>query len=241
MNPHALTQKTVVAFAKNGPAIYHSHHDMLRFWERAIKRADLPVRMTQGFNPRPRIIFPHALGLGIASACEQIEIELHDHIDNNALLDKIKAAAGDTLGILGAFDLPPSKRSRQIISTSYEITGWPDTIDAPALQDAIARLLALPTIDVTRGAPGKERSLDVRPYVDSLTVGPEAANMETVETETAGPDCVVSLRLSHNSTGTARPDEIVSCLTEMLGIEKYALAIRKTAMKLTEPPVPGDR
>lgn len=218
-NQHELRQKTAVVFSKSGPAIYHSHHDMIRFWERAIKRAQLPMRMTQGFNPRPRIIFPHALGLGIASLHEEVELELHATVDNDTILHNVKNAAGDTLGILHAFSLPPVKKSRQLVASSYSIAGWPASA-ASGLADVAQRICEYPEISVERGAPGKKRTLDIKPYLHSLTA--------SFKNDAPSLD----LCLTHTTSGSARPDEIATLAAELLSIDKFNLSILKTGMTL---------
>ncbi len=217
MQHSQMLQKTAVVFSKTGPAIYHSHHDMIRFWERAVKRAGLPMRLTQGFNPRPRIIFPHALGLGIASRHEEVELELHARIDLRVLLEGIKHAAGDTLGIRDAFNMPPVKKSRQLVASSYAITGWAAS-SLPQLAGAATAILALPEIVVERGAPGNRRSLDIRPFIAGLTY------------DDAGK--ALCLDLSHSNAGSARPDEVGKLAASMLGDDPSGLAIEKTAMRL---------
>ncbi|MCD8141003.1 MAG: TIGR03936 family radical SAM-associated protein [Planctomycetaceae bacterium] len=218
MTQHSqLLQKTAVVFAKTGPAIYHSHHDMIRFWERAVKRAGLPMRLTQGFNPRPRIIFPHTLGLGIASRREEVELELHARLDLRVLLERITRAAGDTLGILDAFNLPPVKKSRQLVASSYAITGWA-AASLPRLDETARAILALPEIVVERGAPGNRRSLDIRPFIAGLGSDSAAAALR--------------LDLSHSNAGSARPDEVGRLAASLLGDDALALSIEKTVMRL---------
>ena len=212
-----LLQKTTIKFAKTGPAIFHSHHDMIRFWERAVKRAELPLRLTQGFNPRPRIIFPHALGLGITSRHEEVELELCEEMDVDELLRRVVAAAGDTLDIQSARNLPPVKQSRQLVASFYRIDGWSDEALAK-LPAACAELLAKEEIVVERGAPGKRRSLDIRPYIVSLECRPE--------------ERVLLAQLSHSTSGAARPDEIAKLTAERTGVDYHTLAIEKTAMVL---------
>lgn len=215
---HQLSQKIAVVFSKTGPAIYHSHHDLIRFWERAIKRAKLPMRMTQGFNPRPRIIFPHALGLGIRSMHEEVELELHERLETGHILDAIKSAAGDTLGIEKIIDLPPVKKSRQIISSSYRIEGW-QNYTVRQLAEVAEKIPALPEIIVVRGAPNQERKMDIRPFIKILK-----ADQDDLP--------VLSLTLVHTLTGSARPDEIASLAASMLDADKFTLAITKTDMAL---------
>lgn len=218
MNPMSqMLQKTAIIYGKSGPAIYHSHHDMIRFWERAVKRADLPLRLTQGFNPRPRIVFPHALGLGIASRHEEVELELHARVPKDELLARVRHAAGDTLDILDAVNLPPVKKSRQMRRSDYLVTGWPDgAVDK--LPEAIGAILAREEIVVERGAPDNRRRADIRPYLGGLTVDPAAAALR--------------IELIHTLTGSARPDEVTRLAAELVGADAHDLRIEKIDMAL---------
>lgn len=212
-----LVQKTTVRFAKIGPSIYHSHHDMIRFWERAVKRAELPLRLTQGFNPRPRIIFPHALGVGIASRHEEVELELSARLAVAEIVEKLRKACGDTLEIVEARNLPPVKKSRQVTATSYLVLGWSETA-AGMLPEAVEKILAMPEIVVERGAPGDRRRADVRPYLTALVPSPDVRGLE--------------IELRHTPTGSARPDEIVKLAASLTDEDWRDLSIEKTGMTL---------
>lgn len=216
-DPTKMLQKTAVIYAKTGPAIYHSHHDMIRFWERAVKRAGLPVRLTQGFNPRPRIIFPHALGLGISSRHEEVELELFQPMAVEELLSRLRAAAGDTLEIRDAVNLPAVKKSRQMHTSEYSISGWPEPSRA-GLPAALRDILAMDAIRVERGAPGNRREMDIRPYLRRLEFEPD--------------DGTLRLVLVHTLTGSARPDEVGKLAAEATGADYRDLVIEKTAMRL---------
>src|SRR5438067_13779506 len=63
-------------FAKRGDLRFVSHHDLMRCVERVLRRAALPVAESQGFNPRPKVVFALAMGLGIEGLREVVEIEL---------------------------------------------------------------------------------------------------------------------------------------------------------------------
>ena len=69
-------EKFRILFRKDGPLRFISHHDLLRCWERLLRRAELPLRFSQGFHPKPRLSFPIALSLGAIGAQEILEIEL---------------------------------------------------------------------------------------------------------------------------------------------------------------------
>src|ERR1035437_4614515 len=71
-----IRQKVELRFEKGEAVRFISHHDLMRALMRALRRAALPVRLTQGYNQRPRIVFPVALEVGVASLDEAAEIEL---------------------------------------------------------------------------------------------------------------------------------------------------------------------
>lgn len=212
-----MVQKTAVCFAKKGPAIYHSHHDMIRFWERAIKRAGLPVRLTQGFNPHLRLVFPHALGLGIASRHEEVELELYETVPLDQLLERVKGAAGDTLDIVGAVELPPMKKSRLMVESVYHICGWTDEA-LGRIAEACSEIMARTEIVVERGAPGKRRSMDIRPYL--------------LEVRFAEEEKAVLARLAHTLGGAARADEVAKLVADLTGMDALDLTIEKIGMTL---------
>ena len=216
-NTSLMVQKTAVRFAKTGAAVYHSHHDMIRFWERAVRRAGLPVRFTQGFNPHVRLVFPHALGVGIASRHEEVELELYASVPLEEVAERVRGAAGDTLEILGVVALPPVKQSRLLVESGYRLEGW-SGVTAGGLVAACAGLMARGEVIVERGAPDRRRRMDIRPYL--LEVAPD---------EGGGAVCI---RLRHTLTGAARADEVARLLAESTGDDVHDICIEKTDMVL---------
>ena len=78
-----------IVFSKTGRAKYVSHLDLVRAMTRAVRRADIPLWYTEGFNPRPKLVFASPLSVGCGSACEIMDIrvlpevtdeEIHHHL-----------------------------------------------------------------------------------------------------------------------------------------------------------------
>ena len=76
-----VAQRLRVTFGKTGPLKYTSNLDTAKIWERVLRRADLPILYTKGFNMRPRISLAMPLPLGISSECEILEISLRERIE----------------------------------------------------------------------------------------------------------------------------------------------------------------
>ena len=81
----------IFSFSKQDDMIYISHLDLMRLLTRAARRADLPVCLTQGFNPRLKISLKKALKLGVSSDSEEGEMVLAKRIEDNELLGRLCA------------------------------------------------------------------------------------------------------------------------------------------------------
>src|SRR6185436_18239191 len=68
-----------IRFAKLGRAAFLGHLDLVRLLARSFRRADLPLAMTRGFSPKPRVSFGPALGLGVPSLGELMDVDL-EHV-----------------------------------------------------------------------------------------------------------------------------------------------------------------
>ena len=92
-------------FEKTGRAIFISHLDLMRLFQRAFKRAGLPLTHTQGFNPRPSVSIALPLSLGMESECELLDFDLYgDPIDNQEILRRLNSALVEGVRVLDVYD-----------------------------------------------------------------------------------------------------------------------------------------
>ncbi len=87
-------------FYKKGDMVFISHLDLIRIFERATRRADIPIDYTQGFNPHPIMAFATALGVGVASEGEYIDMQLSNNMDNELFMKKLNNVLPDGLKII---------------------------------------------------------------------------------------------------------------------------------------------
>src|SRR5262245_28820306 len=85
--------KVRLRFGKRGDLRLVSHHDLMRCLERMLRRARVPMATSQGFNPRPKMTFVLALGLGIEALREVVDLELTDPWPTPELLARLRACA----------------------------------------------------------------------------------------------------------------------------------------------------
>src|SRR5687767_9860110 len=101
---HALMplDKTRFRFRKDGDLRLVSHHDLLRAFERMLRRAALPFRSTEGFHPQPRIVFALSLPLGVVGHAEVVEIEWIEPVEPEYARSKLWQMAPHGLQLLEA-------------------------------------------------------------------------------------------------------------------------------------------
>ena len=205
-------QRLRLWFRVEGDKRYLSHHDMMRLWERALRRANLPLRMSQGFNPRPKMSLVEPRSVGIASEAEVLEFELADWVNPDAVLDRLRRQMPADIAVDRLDLVRPSEKARPV-ATVYEARLASPPADLPA---RIERLLALREAPVVRRRPDGDKHLDARAFI------------QTVEVRGG-----VRMVLRTGPAGTVRPDEVL----RLLGLADEAIAradIRRTDIRLGE-------
>ena len=92
-------------FEKTGQAVYISHLDLMRLFQRAFKRAGLPLTHTQGFNPRPSVSIALPLSLGVESGCELLDFDLEgEKLPNDLILSKLNENLVEGVKVLSVYD-----------------------------------------------------------------------------------------------------------------------------------------
>lgn len=159
-----------VRFTKLGKIRFLSHRDLARIWERAVRRAELPIAYSQGFSPRPRLAFGLALTTGAESLAEYLDIDLAAPVGVETLKSTLSAALPVGLDAVAAAAIPPGTDSLQqsIVSCGWQIDVA--GVDRHEAQAAVERLLSAEHVVVSRERKGRQVSDDLRPAVLALDV-----------------------------------------------------------------------
>ena len=213
-----LVQRIRVRFQKRGEIKAISHLDVMRAFERALHRAQLPLRMSEGFNPKPRISFPVALGVGIEGLDEAMEFDLRDWMALPLIESRLREQMPSGLDVLSLRVADPHSAARAV-EVEYRVTPPPALRDDPRLQPpALDAVLAREDIPVRRLRKGKEKTVNLRAFLRGLT----RAGDDLMMAFTAGPE------------GSAHPDEVLGAL----GIDTKAahepFAVARTRVQLAD-------
>lgn len=175
-------RKVRIRFQKTGDLRLISHHDLLRFFERMLRRAQLPMRWTQGFNPHPRLVFALPLSLGIIGSQEVVELELEGEITPEEVSARLAAHTLPGIEILSVHPIDP-RTTAHVRRAGYRLevpANWRN-----GLTERIQSLLDTDHHWVERTRP-KPRRFDLKPYLESLRFDADALDMILTVTPTGG-------------------------------------------------------
>lgn len=149
-------------FGKDIRVAYISHLDVIRVFERALRRANLPLRFSQGFSPKPKLVFAQALPLGITSSGEYLDIHLEEEIKPLKLLLKLAEVMPPGFDLYEVVALPEGIKPVMAVIThaSYLIY-----TSEPEIFLQTEKMKSLPYIN-KKG--GKTKEVDLKPLIKSI-------------------------------------------------------------------------
>jgi len=161
--------KLRVQYQKTDYARFLSHLDLVRIFERACRRAQIPLRYSQGFNPHPKISFGPPLTLGYSSEAEYMDMEIAASF-RPELVNYLNPFLPHGLRLLKAKPIV-----QKVTALSAAITSSEYLIDLHAMQwsqrefeKALGKMLSAEQIEVRRKVKGKIKAINIRPYIDSI-------------------------------------------------------------------------
>lgn len=156
-------------FEKTGNAVWMSHLDLMRLFQRAFKRAGLPLTHTQGFNPRPSVSIALPLSVGVESICELLDFELDGvEVPCDEIRDRLNAALVDGVRVFAVYEDTHKIRDlallRSIVTLEYD-NGVPD-----GAGERIRELFARETLTVEKKGKNGITEQDIIPMIRSVQV-----------------------------------------------------------------------
>ena len=157
-------------FAKLGKVRWTSHRDVARMWERALRRAELPVGRTEGFSPRPKLAFGLALSTGHESLGEYLDVELAAPVAVEELPARLTPELPIGVDCLAAVEVDQRAPSLQQDVTSctwqIELSG----VGEAEASGLVAVAMASTEIIATRTRKGHDVTDDLRPAITALAI-----------------------------------------------------------------------
>lgn len=194
-------------FSKTGRAKYVSHLDLVRAMTRAVRRADIPLWYTEGFNRHPYLTFAAPLSLGYEGLRETMDIRMADDFPYDELVCRLNAVLPEGLVAISAADVVA--KAGELAAAEYRLT-----IHLPAT--VVSEALASSELLVEKRTKKKTmKTVDILPYFKDAIV------------ETAGEDvAAVTVTLPSGGNENVNPGLFITALKEKLGTDVDAEVLR---------------
>jgi radical SAM-linked protein len=225
-------QKVRLRYTKRGRLRFTSHRDVARVFERAIRRAGVPMAYSQGFNPHPKISWVGAAPTGVASEAEYVEMSLVRVVDPLVLAREIDAALPPGLDVVDAVTALVGSLPERIHASLWEIVI--EGVEPARLQAAVVAFMARETAMVERLTKDGRRQLDARSAVVSMVVTERES--PTGPAAEAMPDrqCGTLRAVVRQTSPAVRPDDVMSAL---LVVADLVPAVPVKATRLAQGPL----
>lgn len=158
-------------FEKTGNAIWISHLDLMRLFQRAFKRAGLPLTHTKGFNPRPSVSIALPLSVGIESRCELLDFDLDgEKIPNAEILDRLNACLVDGVRVLDVYEEASKIKNLAFLQCSLTLE-YDKGVPSDA-SESLTAFFAQPEILVEKKSKNGSADQNIVPMIRELAVIP---------------------------------------------------------------------
>ena len=200
VNPTKLVLR--FKFKKTGKLQYISHLDLVRTMHKVIVRAKLPLWYTEGFNPKPKMVFAAPLSIGTESVCEFMDIRLNEYIDPAEAMSRLNANMTSEMQVIEAYY--PETKFTDLAWLSYTITV--NTIGASVeLAERFNAALSADKIEILKKTKSGENIVDIRSLIKSA------------DAVLDGNSIRISCVLSADPSSFLNPEHIVKVLREKCG------------------------
>ena len=211
-------QRLRIRFSRGQEIRFISHLDMMRLWERALRRAQILLAYSEGFSPHPRISLAAPLAVGVTSEAELMDVFVTRLVSPHWFTSATNQQLPPGIKILQVYPIAPSMPSiqSQMHYAEYRIE-VPTEKEPKDVGSALSSLLAVERLPWHHQRDTGRRSYDLRALIDDLWL-----------IDWPRPYCTIGMRLRCDSSGSGRPEQVALAL----GFTNYPQSIHRTKLIL---------
>ena len=160
--------KARIKFSKTGSLKFIGHLDVMRYFQKLIRRANIPIAYSEGFSPHQIMSFAMPLGIGDESIAEYVDIELTESMPSTEIIKRLNEVSVDEIQVLSIKEIPEGKAYNamsSITAAAYEIRFREDADISFDVLKSFSKLMSNDEIIVTKQSKKSETTLDIKPYI----------------------------------------------------------------------------
>lgn len=211
--------KIRIKFRKWGSMKFIGHLDMMRYFQKVMRRADVDIRYSEGFSPHQIMSFAAPLGVGITSDGEYLDIEVHSTKSSKEMIDDLNATMVDGVDIVGYVALPESaKPAMSIVAAADYVLSYKEGYEVPFTVEEWKKhveelFTSQKSFTIIKKTKKSEREVDLKPLVYAFDV------IEVDEKP------AFYINVSTGSVDNIKPELLLASVYEKLGLEYNDAAI----------------
>ncbi len=203
--------KVRIKFSKLGSMKFIGHLDLMRYFQKAMRRAGIDVAFTEGLSPHMIMSFASPLGVGLTSEGEYMDLELGTPLSSQELTDALNRVGCEGILVTGAWQIPEGKANKAmtlVAAADYTLRFRRGYAPKGDWQSGISHFFASDSIRVWKKTKKSEKEVDIRPMIYQMSV----------------QSGTVSLQLAAGSAANLKPELVMDAYLESIGEEPKPFA-----------------
>lgn len=214
--------KTRMKFTKAGPLKFIGHLDIMRYFQKAFRRAEIDVEYSKGFSPHQLMSFAAPLGVGLTSDGEYLDVQLLSVDDRETMLKRINEVMAADIQVVDFKVLPDtSKNAMSIVSGADYLISLKDSyefLNKEEFQEKFLEFMNLDTIVVLKKSKKTEAEIDIKPFIYEYSFTPfKEENMPSVA-DVYENGVKVYLKLATGSVNNLKPELVLQAFCNWAGM-----------------------
>lgn len=205
--------KVRIKFSKQGTMKFIGHLDVMRYFQKAMRRADIDIAFSEGFSPHMIMSFALPLGVGMTGSGEYMDIEVRTPISSKEALARLNAVMAEGMCVKSFRRIEEGKASNAmslVAAADYTVCFREGACPPAGWQEQIPGFLAKPAIPVCKKTKTQEKEEDIRPLIYQM--------------EARGDS--LFLRLAAGSAANLKPELLLLAFASYLGWEMPPSALQ---------------
>lgn len=198
--------KVRIKFTKQGPMKFVGHLDTMRYFQKALRRAKIPVAFSGGYSPHMIMSFAAPLGVGTTSLGEYFDMELTETMPTSQIEQRLNETMADGITVLSARQVEDRKASKAmslVAAADYRIRFRPEGVPKGPWKEKLLEFYSQPSILVTKKTKRSEKEVDIRPFIYEMKVEEDG----------------VFLKLASASANYTKPELVMDTFLSWMGME----------------------
>lgn len=199
------------------------HLDILRYFQKAMRRADVDIAYSEGFSPHQKMSFAAPLGVGLTSSGEYFDIEVHSTESSKEMLQRINDVMVEGMDVLSYVQLPDdSKNAMSLVAAAdYQVSFRDDYRPKQPICEKYLEFQNQNQIEILKKTKKSELLVDIKPLI-----------LETHFEDNTEEHPVIFMKLVTGSANNLKPELVMQAFYEYLGLEPEPFAIEVKRLEL---------